>query len=77
MDGKHLKRTCLAISFFLVVWGAAGAWAGEDVYDRLYDDDTTATLNFFSNDNFSQVHNLWAEGDVDWALFNADAQRWV
>jgi hypothetical protein len=47
-----------------------------DIYDRVYEDGTPQTLNFFSNDNAVQIHNLWNPGDVDWAAFNADASRW-
>ncbi|MBN1902012.1 VCBS repeat-containing protein [Candidatus Sumerlaeota bacterium] len=47
---------------------------GEDIYDKLYrDDHPRTTRNFFSIDNFSQIHNFWKPGDEDWAVFNADA----
>jgi hypothetical protein len=50
----------------------AGPAPQEDTYDRLYNDNTTATLNFISAGNWSQKHNLWMPGDEDWAVFNAD-----
>ncbi len=46
-----------------------------DRYDCFYDDDTSATLNFFANDNASQVHNFWSSADEDWARFNVDPHR--
>lgn len=49
---------------------------GEDLYDLFYRDDlATSTLNFFSDDNFSQIHNFRKPGDADWAVFNADPGR--
>ena len=53
----------------------AGPAPQEDIYDRLYNDNTTATLNFISAGNWSQKHNLWMPGDEDWAVFNADTNR--
>jgi hypothetical protein len=59
----------------LVVIYTLNVYGNEDLYDRFYDDDTTSTLNFFSNDNWTQIHNFWDDGDADWALFNADPHR--
>lgn len=47
-----------------------------DLYDIFHEDDySTTTLNFFSDNSYTQVHNFWEAGDVDWAMFNADAGR--
>ncbi|MCX7045659.1 MAG: FG-GAP-like repeat-containing protein [Candidatus Sumerlaeota bacterium] len=51
------------------------AVGGPDVYDLLYGDNTPASLNFVTDDQSTQTHNFWSQGDVDWALFNADAGR--
>ena len=48
----------------------APAWSEDDIYDRFYDDDTTATLNFLPGQTNIQVHNFWLPGDADWAIFN-------
>ena len=48
----------------------------DDIYDRVYDDDTSGTLNFVSSDGAMQIHNFWLPDDEDWAAFNADVNRW-
>ena len=76
MKRKRRANFILLIPLILlVVIYTLNVSGNEDIYDRLYNDDSTATLNFFSNDNWSQIHNFWDEGDADWALFNADAHR--
>jgi len=42
-----------------------------DLYDRFYNDDTTATLNFISPSGGAQIHNLHDTGDSDWGFFHA------
>ncbi|NQU44497.1 hypothetical protein HQ520_14495 [bacterium] len=49
----------------------------DDIYDRLYNDDTSATLNFISSGNWSQEHNFWSDGDEDWLVFNASSNSVV
>lgn len=44
-----------------------------DIYDRYYDDNTSATLNGLSIWSPSQEHNFWTAGDADWVAFHADA----
>jgi len=51
-------------------------WPNEDIYDVFLQDNlSTSTQNFFSDDNFSQLHNFRVSRDVDWALFNADPYK--
>jgi VCBS repeat protein/peptidase C13-like protein len=46
-----------------------------DIYDLFYRDNySTTTLNFISH-TYSQTHNFWNRGDVDWALFIAESGK--
>lgn len=66
----------LSVFSFIIFILLQMAHPTEDIYDAfLQDDYTTSTQNFISSDNFTQVHNFWKHGDVDWALFNADIHK--
>jgi hypothetical protein len=69
------KQSLLTIGIVLLVYVVAHtpALAADDIYDYLYDDDTTVTRNVFRYNSPAQVHNLWSEGDEDWARFTAHA----
>jgi len=66
--------TC-ALFLLTQVVGPMRANAEDDIYDRFYDDDTTATWNFLGGAVHVQIHNFWEPDDADWVKFNVDSDR--
>lgn len=73
-----MKKHIFVCALFLItnlIYVLPYSFSGEDIYDKFYNDDTTASLNFIGDDNWGQTHNFWAHGDADWVLFNIDPHR--